>query len=62
MDEKTKRPHTINGSNGMHQRPGLNGHTFMPTNSNVSFCEFSVRFWVNSTDVWQFLKMEKCKS
>jgi len=35
MDEKTKRPHTINGSNGsMHQRPGLNGHTFMPTNSN----------------------------
>ena len=45
MDEKTKRPHTINGSNGsMHQRPGLNGHTFMPTNSNVSFNEFPSGF------------------
>ena len=49
MDEKTKRPHTINGSNGsMHQRPGLNGHTFMPTNSNVSFNEFPSGFIKNS--------------
>merc|ERR1711899_644084 len=40
MDEKTKRPHTISSAfekdGSMHQRPAINGHTFMPTTLSSS--------------------------